>query len=119
MDDLSLKPKQPEKEPKQTINVSSAKVSTILLFAVVLVSLLSFYLVTINKMKDDKLTREAVEAYKDSVKTVIKIDTVYVPGKITQSNFDAYYDVSDCNTIRVTVTNGVVEVVSEDCNTCK
>lgn len=114
MDDLSLKPKQPEKEKKPESSYSAKKASTVILFGIVLVCLLHFIFVNLYRMRDDKIKEAVAEMYKDSVRTVIKIDTVYVPGKVVESNFEACYDVSDANHILITVKNGVVEVTNND-----
>lgn len=51
---------------------------------------------------------------KVEVRTVVKVDTVVVPGKVINSIAKVYYDVSDANVISVTVTNGVIEVTTEE-----
>ena len=116
MDDLSLKPKQPEKEKKSFFEDKrkERKGAFYILIGIVLVCLLHFIFMNLYRMRDDKIKETVAEMYKDSVRTVIKIDTVYVPGKVVESNFEACYDVSDANHILITVKNGVVEVSNND-----
>jgi hypothetical protein len=104
MDNLSLKPKKTE-EPKQKRKWVINSVYALLLLNIVICFLLFF----IWTIKDRKLA-------KDNTQHVVKIDTVYIPGKVVESNFEACYDVSDVNTIHVTVKNGVVNVESGDCD---
>lgn len=113
MEDLSLKPRQPEKE-KRSFSSAEKKGAAIFTIGILLATGLAFFLLNIRNCANQKIIDDTKASMNDSVKTIVKIDTVYVPGKVVESDFEACYDVSDCNTILITVKNGVIEVSNND-----